>query len=73
MHRLPSNPTEQLVHALEEYPIDILAHPSGPLINEREPPDLDMDAVMHTRRTNSASWTSASRRPAGAGVKRILS
>jgi DNA polymerase (family 10) len=48
MHSHPSNPTEQLVRALEEYPIDILAHPSARLINERAPLDLDMDAVMQT-------------------------
>jgi DNA polymerase (family 10) len=48
MHSLPSKPTEQLIHALEAYPIDILAHPSARLINERAPLDLDMDTVMQT-------------------------
>jgi DNA polymerase (family 10) len=33
---------------LESYPIDIFAHPTNRLINERDPLDLDMDTVMET-------------------------
>lgn len=35
-----------MVRALEGSRVDVLAHPSTRLINEREPLDLDMDAVM---------------------------
>jgi DNA polymerase (family 10) len=48
MHSDPSNPTERVVTALQDFPIDIFAHPSNRLINEREPLDLDMEAVMET-------------------------
>ena len=48
IHSRPSDPTEQVIQALQEYPIDIFAHPTNRLINEREPLDLDMDAVLET-------------------------
>jgi DNA polymerase (family 10) len=48
MHSAPSDPTGQVVDALVECPIDILAHPSNRLLNEREPLDLDMETVMQT-------------------------
>jgi DNA polymerase (family 10) len=31
---------------LEETPVDVLAHPTGRLLNQREPLDLDLDAVV---------------------------
>jgi len=48
MHSTPSNPTERIVDALAEFPIDIFAHPSNRLINEREPLDLETETVMET-------------------------
>jgi len=48
MHSAPSDPTERLVDALREFPIDILAHPTNRLINERAPLDLDMETVLET-------------------------
>ena len=48
MHSDPSDPTERVVTALRDFPIDIFAHPSNRLINEREPLDLDMETVMET-------------------------
>jgi DNA polymerase (family 10) len=46
VHGRPSNPTEHVIQALRDDPIDILAHPTNRLINERDPLDLDMDAVV---------------------------
>jgi len=48
MHSSPDDPTDRVVHALEAFPVDVLAHPTNRLINEREPLDLDLDAVMGT-------------------------
>jgi DNA polymerase (family 10) len=48
MHSDPSDPTERVVTALQDFPVDIFAHPSNRLINEREPLDLDMETVMET-------------------------
>ncbi|MGM0716656.1 MAG: helix-hairpin-helix domain-containing protein [Halobacteriota archaeon] len=48
MHKTPSDPTEQVIRALQEDPVDIFAHPSNRLINEREPLDLDMETVAST-------------------------
>lgn len=46
VHGQPSNPTDHVVQALRDSPIDILAHPTNRLINERDPLDLDMDTVV---------------------------
>ncbi|WP_435348878.1 helix-hairpin-helix domain-containing protein [Haloarchaeobius sp. HRN-SO-5] len=46
MHSRPSDPTGQVVRALREFPVDVFAHPTNRLINEREPLDLDLDSVM---------------------------
>ncbi|AXG09796.1 DNA polymerase/3'-5' exonuclease PolX [Haloplanus rubicundus] len=48
MHSDPSNSTERVVTALQDFPVDIFAHPSNRLINEREPLNLDMETVMET-------------------------
>lgn len=48
MHTDPAEPTERVVTALRESPVDIFAHPGNRLINEREPVDLDMETVMET-------------------------
>ncbi|MFB6092619.1 MAG: helix-hairpin-helix domain-containing protein [Haloquadratum sp.] len=48
MHSDPSNPTERVVTALQEWPIDVFAHPSNRLLNEREPLDLEMETVIET-------------------------
>ncbi len=48
MHTTPSDPTERIVDACRDFPIDILAHPSNRLINERPPLELDTEAVMET-------------------------
>lgn len=40
--------TERLVHAMHGRYFNILAHPSGRLIGEREPMDIDMQKIMST-------------------------
>ncbi|MFA9517402.1 DNA polymerase/3'-5' exonuclease PolX [Halopenitus sp. H-Gu1] len=48
IHSQPSDPTDHVVRALREFPIDILAHPTNRLINERDPLDLEMGTVVET-------------------------
>ncbi|MEF8814629.1 MAG: helix-hairpin-helix domain-containing protein [Halovenus sp.] len=48
LHSRPSDPTEQVIRALQEHPVDVLAHPTGRLINEREPLDVEMGTVAET-------------------------
>ena len=38
--------TDRVVRALQNHYVSILAHPTGRLIGEREPYDIDMDAVI---------------------------
>lgn len=45
MHGRVSDATERILRAIENDPIDILAHPTNRLINEREPLDIDLSAV----------------------------
>jgi DNA polymerase (family 10) len=40
--------TDRVVRALENRHVSILAHPTGRLIGEREPYDIDMDRVIST-------------------------
>ena len=42
--------TERVVRALENRHVSILAHPTGRLIGEREPYDIDMDRVISAAR-----------------------
>jgi DNA polymerase (family 10) len=42
--------TERVVRALQNRHVSILAHPTGRLIGEREPYDIDMDLVISTAR-----------------------
>lgn len=42
--------TERVVRAMENRHVSILAHPTGRLIGEREPYDIDMDAVISAAR-----------------------
>jgi DNA polymerase (family 10) len=42
--------TDRVVRALENRHVSILAHPTGRLIGEREPYDIDMDAVISAAR-----------------------
>lgn len=38
--------TKRICYAMENYPIDILAHPTGRLLNEREPSQLNFEKVF---------------------------
>ena len=40
--------TERIIRVLENHPIDILGHPTGRLIQEREEMKLDMERIMDT-------------------------
>ena len=42
--------TDRVIRALENRHVSILAHPTGRLIGEREPYDIDMDAVIAAAR-----------------------
>lgn len=46
MHSSPEDPTDQVVTAFEDSPVDIFAHPTNRLINERDPLEFDLDQVM---------------------------
>lgn len=48
MHNRPENPTDLFLEAMREYPIDIIAHPTNRLLNERDALDLDLDSIMET-------------------------
>ena len=55
MHGRPKNPTELFLEAMREYPIDIIAHPTNRLLNERDPLDLELDAIMETAAEEQAA------------------
>jgi DNA polymerase (family X) len=47
--------TARVVRALETGFVDILAHPTGRLINQREPLDMDMDRVFEVAKAHSTA------------------
>ncbi|MFB6160521.1 MAG: helix-hairpin-helix domain-containing protein [Haloferacaceae archaeon] len=55
LHGRPSDPTDRLVRTLREDPVDVLAHPTNRLLNEREPLDLDVDAVLTAAADNGVA------------------
>ncbi len=44
----PDRQTERILAALEHPEVDVLAHPTGRLINRRDPYDFDLDAVLES-------------------------
>jgi DNA polymerase (family 10) len=54
-HASGKNGTETVCTALEDYPVDILAHPTNRLLLEREGLDLDIDRVIHTAAAHSVA------------------
>ncbi|MFB6109542.1 MAG: DNA polymerase/3'-5' exonuclease PolX [Halodesulfurarchaeum sp.] len=48
MHSTPPDPTERVLEALENDPIDVFAHPTNRLRNERDPLELDLDRIVET-------------------------
>lgn len=55
LHQRPDNPTELLCTALDEYPIDILAHPTNRLLNQRDAFELELLKVMNRAAANSVA------------------
>ena len=55
MHNRLEDATDRLVEALSSAPVDVLAHPSNRLLNEREPLDLDWDAVVDAAAANGVA------------------
>lgn len=52
LHNRVSNPTDHVCTVLEEYPVDIFAHPQNRIINEREPIELDFERIMPVAAAN---------------------
>lgn len=52
LHDRVSDPTDRLITAIEDYPVDILAHPQNRILNERDPLDLNLDAVTRAAAAN---------------------
>lgn len=53
--------TRRVIRALEHHHLDVLGHPTGRLIGERPPYDLDVDAILEAaRRTETAVEINAS-------------
>lgn len=46
MHDRLENPTERILEAFGNYPVDVFAHPLNRMINEREPKELDMERIV---------------------------
>ncbi len=46
MHDRPENPTERILSVFDEYPVDILVHPMGRKLLEKDPLDIDTDRVV---------------------------
>jgi DNA polymerase (family 10) len=55
LHDRPDDATERIVHVLDTYPVDILAHPTNRLINQRDPIDLDIEAVVQAAADNGVA------------------
>ncbi len=47
--------TERIVRALGHPEVDVLAHPTGRLLNEREPYELDVEAVLEAAAENEVA------------------
>ncbi|MFB6182314.1 MAG: DNA polymerase/3'-5' exonuclease PolX [Candidatus Magasanikbacteria bacterium] len=52
MHNETSNPTEDLVKAFSEWPIDIWAHPLNRKVNKRKPIEFDPDRAIEAAADN---------------------
>jgi DNA polymerase (family 10) len=55
LHDRADDATERMVDAIDEYPVDILAHPTNRLINERDPMELDIEAVVKAAADNGVA------------------
>jgi DNA polymerase (family X) len=57
--------TQRMVNAIKNPHVDIIAHPSGRLLPNREGADLDYDAVLSTRRASMALHSKSTPAPTG--------
>lgn len=55
LHNRLTNPTKRVVDVIEDYPVDIFAHPQNRIINERAAIDLDLDAVAEAAAANNVA------------------
>ncbi|MEF8839708.1 MAG: helix-hairpin-helix domain-containing protein [Haloarculaceae archaeon] len=55
LHGTPEDPTDDVCRVLEDYPVDVLAHPTNRLLNQREPLDLDVEAVVESAAANDVA------------------
>jgi DNA polymerase (family 10) len=55
MHTTPEDPTARIVDAIETGQLDILAHPTNRLLNERKPLELSLDAVADAAAANDVA------------------
>lgn len=55
MHNPTENPTESLVEAMENHPVDVIAHPLNRKINKREPIELDLKKVAEVAAENNVA------------------
>ncbi len=55
LHDRLSNASERITRAIEEYPVDILAHPQNRILNERKPLELDFESIMPTAAANNVA------------------
>ncbi|MFB6198703.1 MAG: PHP domain-containing protein, partial [Halobacteriaceae archaeon] len=55
MHTPTDNPTTDIVDTFEEEPIDVLAHPLNRKIHEREPMDVDLQAIVDAATNNAVA------------------
>ncbi len=52
IHNRIQDPTAAVIKAFEESPVDIFAHPTNRLINEREPIELELDTIIEKAAAN---------------------
>lgn len=55
MHNRVENPTERIVDAFENHPVDVFAHPLNRMLNRREPLDLDMEKIVSSATENNVA------------------
>lgn len=55
LHATPDDPTDRIVTAFDDTPVDIFAHPTNRLLNERDPLDIDFDRVMAAAADNDVA------------------
>lgn len=52
LHNQVTDPTDRIISVMQEYPVDILAHPQNRLLNKREGFELDFPSLMNAAETH---------------------